>query len=224
MTSPKNKIIRIIIADDHALLRRGFVQVISEHADMHVIAEASNGNDLMKKIRELEPDVVVMDVGMPEKSGWDVIMELKIEKPNLPVIILSILPEEDYAVKFYKAGASGYVEKTAAPELLVEAIHKVSQGRKFVSQRLAEIIALELGDQSDKLPHELLSAREFQIFFQIVSGKTAKEIAKELSLSVHTISTYRMRIFEKLGMKNISQLTHYAFQHKLLQQHFPPNL
>ena len=133
MINPKNKIIRIIIADDHALIRRGFVQVISEHADMRVIAEAENGNDLMQKIRELEPDVVVMDVGMPEKSGWDVIVELKIEKPHLPVIILSILPEEDYAVKFYKAGASGYLEKKGPPEFLVEAIRKVSQGRKFVS-------------------------------------------------------------------------------------------
>lgn len=216
MTPQKNKLIRIIIADDHALLRRGFVQVISEQEDMCVIAEAGNGNDLLKQIRELEPDVVVMDVGMPEKSGWDVIMELKIGKPHLPVIILSILPEEDYAVKFYKAGASGYVEKKAAPELLLEAIHKVSEGRKFVSPMLAEIMALELAEQSDKLPHELLSAREFQIFFQIASGKTAKEIAKDLSLSVPTIHTYRMRIFEKLGMKNISQITHYAFQHKLL--------
>jgi DNA-binding NarL/FixJ family response regulator len=217
MTPPKEKIIRIIVADDHALLRRGFAEVISEHADMCVIAEAGNGNDLLKIIRELEPDVVVMDVGMPEKSGWDVIMELKIERPNLPVIILSILPEEDYAVKFYKAGASGYVEKKAAPELLVEAIRKVSQGRKFVSQALMEKMAMELSEQSDKLPHELLSPREFQIFFQIASGKTTKEIASDLSLSVPSINTYRLRIFEKLGMKNISQLTHYAFQHKLIE-------
>ena len=121
------------------------------------------------------------------------------------------------AVKFYKAGASGYLEKKGPPEFLVEAIRKVSQGRKFVSPLLAEKLALELTEQSDKLPHEYLSAREFQIFFQIASGKTAKEIASDLSLSIPTINTYRLRVFEKLGMKNSSQLTHYAFQHKLLE-------
>lgn len=217
MTLSKQKQIRVVIADDHAIVRKGLVQVISETDDISVIGEAENGNELLEKISSLNMDVVVMDIGMPEKSGWDVMMQLKIEWPRLPVIILSIFPEEDYALKFFQAGASGYLNKSAAPELLVKAIRKVAGGGKFISQNLAEKLAFELGQNRDKLPHESLSPREFQVLCMIASGKTIKEISKELSLSVPTISTYRARILEKTDMKSNAQLTHYAFKNKLLE-------
>ncbi len=209
--------IRVVIADDHAFLRRGLMQIISETPDITVVAEAENGNELLEKIRKIDLDVVVMDVGMPEKSGWDVMIQLKVEQPKLPVIILSVFPEEDYATKFFKAGASSYLSKTSAPELLVEAIRKVAKGGKFISPNLAEQIAIELGSDSSRKPHQALSPREFQIFTLIASGKTVKEIACELSLSVPTISTHRARILEKMEMKTNAQLTHYAFKNNLVE-------
>ena len=189
----KNKI-KIIIADDHAFLRKGLVQIISEIPDLAVVAEAANGEELLDKIRELDPDVVVMDVEMPKKSGWDVILQLKIEKSKLPVIILSVFSEKDYAIKFFKAGASGYLTKTSAPELLVEAIRRVASGGRFISPSLAELLAFELGQDTQMKPHENLSPREFQVFTMIASGKTVKEIANELSLSIPTISTPKPRL------------------------------
>ena len=217
MKQSKQEKIKIIIADDHAIVRKGLIQVISEIQDFSVVDEAENGNELLEKIRVLDLDVVVMDIGMPEKSGWDVIAQLKIEYPQLPVIILSVFPEEDYAVKFFQAGASGYLNKTAAPELLVEAIRKVANGGKFVSPNLAEKLAFEITDESNKKPHATLSPREFQVLCLIGSGKTVKEISMELSLSVPTISTYRARILEKMDLKTNAQLTHYAFKNKLLE-------
>jgi len=212
----KNKI-KIIIADDHAFLRKGLIQIISETSDLAVVAEAANGEELLEKIRKLELDVVVMDVEMPKKSGWDVMLQLKIEYPKLPVIILSVFSEEDYAIKFFKAGASGYLTKTSAPELLVEAIRKVSRGGRFISPNLAELLAFELGQDTQKKPHENLSPREFQVFTMIASGKTVKEIANELSLSIPTISTHRAHILEKMNMKTNARLTHYAFKNNILE-------
>ena len=212
----KNKI-KIIIADDHAFLRKGLIQIISETSDLAVVAEAANGEELLEKIRKLELDVVVMDVEMPKKSGWDVMLQLKIEYPKLPVIILSVFSEEDYAIKFFKAGASGYLTKTSAPELLVEAIRKVSRGGRFISPNLAELLAFELGQDTQKKPHENLSPREFQVFTMIASWKTVKEIANELSLSIPTISTHRAHILEKMNMKTNARLTHYAFKNNILE-------
>lgn len=217
MTKTKQDQIRIIIADDHAIVRKGLVQIISETTDISVLEEAENGVELLEKIRALNPDVVVMDIGMPKKSGWDVMVQLKIDYPRLPVIILSVFPEEDYAVKFFQAGACGYLNKSTAPDLLVEAIRKVAGGGKFISPGLAEKLAFELGDESKKLPHEKLSPREFQVFCMIGSGKTVKEISQELALSIPTISTYRARLLEKMGFKTNSQLTNYAFKNKLLE-------
>jgi DNA-binding NarL/FixJ family response regulator len=216
MTDTNKDKVRIIIADDHALVRKGLIQVMSGTSDLSVIGEAENGNQLLEMVRSEDVDVVVMDVDMPEKSGWDVMVQLKIELPKLPVIILSVFPEEDYALKFIKAGASGYLNKASAPEMLVSAVRRVARGRKFISPNLAEKLATELGGDSQKLPHESLSPREFQIFCMIASGKMVKEISEELSLSVPTISTHRARALEKMGMKSNSQITHYAFKHKLV--------
>jgi two-component system, NarL family, invasion response regulator UvrY len=211
----KNKT-KVIIADDHAFLRKGLVQIISETSDLAVVAEAENGEELLEKIRALELDVVVMDVEMPKKSGWDVMLQLQAEKPKLPVIILSVFSEEDYAIKFFKVGASGYLTKTSAPELLVEAIRKVALGGRFISPNLAELLAFGLGKEPNNKPHENLSPREFQVFTMIASGKTVKEIANELSLSIPTVSTHRAHILEKMNMKTNARLTHYAFKNNIL--------
>jgi DNA-binding NarL/FixJ family response regulator len=207
---------KIVIADDHAVVRKGLVQIISETADLEVIAEAENGVILLDKIRALRPDVVLMDINMPEKSGWDVMLQLKSELPKLPVIVLSISPEKDFAVKFLKAGAAGYLTKTSAPEQLVDAIRKVAGGGKFVSPALAEKLASDLIEDSERPPHESLSPREFQVMSLIASGKTVSEIAEELGVSVPTVSTFRARILEKMSMKTNAQLTHYAIKNGLL--------
>ena len=216
MKKSKKGKIKVIIADDHAIVRRGLVQVISETPDLEVVGEASDGSELLDMIPSNDFDVVVMDVGMPKKSGWEVIARIRIEWPELPVIILSVFPEEDYALKFFQAGASGYLSKGSAPELLVEAIRKVAGGGKFISPTLAEKLAFDFGGESTKQPHENLSPREFQVFCMIASGKTVKEISEELSLSSATISTHRSRILEKMDMKSNAQLTHYAFKTGLL--------
>ncbi|NIQ00442.1 MAG: response regulator [Nitrospinaceae bacterium] len=208
--------IRIVIADDHAIVRRGLVQIISETSDLEVIAEAPDGHVLLKKIRELRPQVVLMDINMPEKSGWDVMIQLKTEFPKLPVVVLSISPEEDFALKFLKAGAAGYLTKSSAPEQLVQAIRKVATGGKFVSPALAEKLVFDLAGDKDQQPHETLSPREFQVMILIASGKTVSAIAGELGVSVPTVSTYRARILEKMDLKTNAQITHYAFKYKLL--------
>ena len=216
MTDINDKI-KVFIADDHSIVRRGLVQVISDAPGMLVVGEAENGNQLLTQLKIMEVDVVVMDLDMPEKSGWDVIVQLKIESPQLPVIILSVYPEEDYASKFFKAGASGYLHKTSAPEQLVDAIRKVTQGGKFISPSLAEKLAFDLGPNKNKLPHEKLSHREFQVFHMIASGISVKNISEQLSLSVPTISTHRSHIFEKMGVKSNAELIHYAFKSGILK-------
>jgi two-component system, NarL family, invasion response regulator UvrY len=207
---------RIVIADDHAVVRMGLVQIISETSDLELIAEAENGNMLLDKIRTLQPDLVLMDIDMPEKSGWDVMLQLKSEFPKLPVLVLSISPEKDFAVKFLKAGASGYLTKSSAPEQLVEAIRKVAGGGKFISPALAEKLASDLAQGNELPPHESLSPREFQVMSLIASGKTVSEIAKELGVSLPTVSTHRVRILEKMSMKTNAQLTHYVIKNGLL--------
>ena len=213
--------IRIMIADDHAVVRRGLIQIIAETDDLELIAEAKDGTELLKKIRGIAPDVVLMDINMPQMSGWDVMMQLKSEAPKLPVIVLSISPEEDYAVQFLKAGASGYLNKCSAPEQLTKAIRKVAKGGKFISPELAEKLAFRLGNPAENFLHESLSPREFQIFCLIASGETVSQIARLLSLSVPTISTHRSRILEKMKMRNNAQLIHYAFKNKILDSPEP---
>ena len=217
MSRKRSGKVRIVIADDHAVVRKGLGQIISETSDMEVIAEAGDGNQLLGEIRKLQPDLVLMDINMPEKSGWDVMMQLKRESPKLPVIVLSISPEKDFAVKFLKAGASGYLTKTSAPEQLVEAIRKVAGGGRFVSPALAEKLAFDLTQENELPPHESLSPREFQVMSLIASGKTVSEIAEELRVSVPTVSTFRARILEKMSMKTNAQVTHYAIKNGLLE-------
>jgi two-component system invasion response regulator UvrY len=208
--------IKIIIADDHPIVRAGMKQIISEAADMSVVDEAADGRQLLHKIREENFDVVILDITMPHIDGLDVLKQLKIEKPKLPIIILSIHPESQYALRVLKAGAAGYVTKTSAPEELIGAIRKVHRGGKYISPSIAEKLAFQLEADFEVMPHEALSDREYQVLCMLASGKTVTEIADALALSVKTVSTYRSRILEKMNMKNNAELIHYAVQNKLV--------
>jgi len=209
--------IKILIADDHAVVREGLKQIISETPDMRVTDEADNGQDVLNKVSEQNYDVVLLDITMPGRSGLDVLKQLKSKKPKLPVLMLSVHPEEQYAIRTLKAGASGYLTKGSATDELIAAIRKISTGKKYVSSSLAEKLAFDLDMDYEKPRHEILSDREYQVMSMIASGKTVKEIADELSLSVQTISTYRSRILEKMKMKNNAEIIYYAVKQGLVE-------
>ncbi len=209
--------IKILIADDHPVVRKGLKDIIQATPDMTVSGEASKGQEVLENVRKIDFDVVVLDIAMPGRSGLDILKELKSGKPELPVLILSIHPEEQYAVRVLKAGASGYLTKDSAPDELITAIRKVSRGKKYISDSLAEKLAYDLEIGAEKPLHETLSDREYEVMCRIASGKTVKEIAEELYLSVKTISTYRSRILEKMKMRSSAELTHYAIKHGLVE-------
>jgi len=208
--------IRILIADDHAIFREGLKHILSESPDLKVAAEARNGQEVLEKIWSEKYDMVLLDISMPGMSGLEVLKQLKIEKPKLPVLVLSMHPEEQYAVRVLRAGASGYLTKESAPDELITAIRKISQGRKYITSSLAERLAFEMEIDSEKPLHEVLSDREYQVLRIIAAGKTIKQIAEELSLSIKTVSTYRSRIMEKMKMKTNAELMHYAIKHQIL--------
>ncbi|OPY15474.1 MAG: Response regulator UvrY [Syntrophus sp. PtaU1.Bin005] len=208
--------IRILVADDHTIVREGLKQIVGEVDDMTVADEAGNGQEALSKIREGDYDVVLLDISMPGQSGLEVLKDIRAEKPKLPVLILSMHSEEQYAVRALRAGASGYLTKASAPDELIGAIRKVSRGRKYVTASLAEKLALELGADTSKPPHEMLSDREYQVMLMLAAGKSVTEIADELCLSVKTISTYRSRVLEKMNMKKNAELTLYAVQNHLV--------
>ncbi|MDQ5986180.1 MAG: Response regulator UvrY [Syntrophus sp. SKADARSKE-3] len=211
------KKIRILIADDHPIVRAGFKQVISDTQDITVTDEAKNGEEVMKLIRKNDYDLVLLDISMPGKNGLEVLKDLKLEKPKLPVMMLSIYPEEQYAVRALRAGASGYMTKGSAPNELIVAIRKISQGGKYISSSLAEKLTEYLSEDISKPLHEKLSDREYQVMLMIASGKTVTHIADELCLSVKTISTYRSHIIEKMKLKNNAEITLYAVQNKIIE-------
>lgn len=208
--------IRILIADDHAIVREGLKQILAETTDMIVVDEASTGQEVLNKLSKTDCDVVLLDISMPGRSGLDILKQLKGERPKLPVLILSMYSEEQYAMRSLRAGASGYMTKESAPDELIQAIRKVSMGRKYISPSVAEKLAFNLEPGSERPPHEILSDREYQVMCLIASGKAVREIAEDLSLSVKTISTYRARILEKMSMKSNAALTHYAIQNRLV--------
>jgi two-component system, NarL family, invasion response regulator UvrY len=209
--------IRVLIADDHAIVRRGLRQILQELPDVDGIDEAANGQEVLARVRKNAYDLVLLDISMPGNSGLDVLKQIKFERPKLPVLMLSMHPEEQYAVRALKAGASGYLTKESAPEQLINALTKILQGGKYVSEVLAEHIASNLGHPGDRLPHEDLSDREFQIMRMLASGRTVTEIGEELSLSAKTVSTYRTRVLSKMGFKNNADITRYAMQNQLLE-------
>lgn len=208
---------RIIIADDHEIVRAGLKQIIADDQDLSVEGEAGDGQELLEKLRKNDFDLVLLDMKMPGRSGLEILKQLKMEHPSLPVLVLSMHSEEQYAVRAIKAGASGYITKETAPDKLLDAIRRVCAGGKYISQSLAEKLADSISDAQNKPPHEYLTDREFQVMCMIASGKTISEIARELFLSVKTISTYRQRILEKMNMKNNAELTHYVISNNLLE-------
>jgi DNA-binding NarL/FixJ family response regulator len=217
MTASTEEIIKIIIADDHPLFRRGLKHALEETSDIEVIGEASNGDSLLSMIKSDNLDMVLLDISMPGKSGLDLLKQLKSEYSKLPILILSVYPEEQYAVRFIKAGASGYLTKESAAEKLAEAIRKIAAGGKYASTAIIEKLAFDFSD-SDKPLHETLSDREYQVFGMISIGKSLTEIGVDLSLSVKTISTHRTRILEKMKMKKNAELIHYAITRNLLEK------
>ncbi len=207
--------IKVIIADDHPLFRRGLKHALDDTGDITVVAEVSNGDELLTRAKEDKFDIVLLDIAMPGKSGLDLLKQLKTEHPALSVLVLSVYPKEQYAVRFIKAGASGYLTKESASEQLAQAIRKIANGGKFASQQIVEKLAFESSDP-DRPPHEKLSDREYQVFCMIAAGKPLTEIGEDLSLSVKTISTHRSRILEKMRMTKNAELIHYAIKTNLL--------
>ena len=208
--------IRALIADDHAVVRQGLIQILGNIPEITVAGEAINGQEVLDKVRAEAWDVVILDISMPDRSGLDILKQLKAERPKLPVLVLSMHSEDQYAVRALKAGASGYLTKDSAPDELVKAIRKVVSGGRYVGSCLAERLAFEIGADSSKLPHETLSDREFQVLRLIASGKSVTEIATELSLSSKTVSTYRVRLLQKMNLKTNAELMHYAMQNHLI--------
>ncbi|HMB92074.1 MAG TPA: response regulator transcription factor [Rhodothermales bacterium] len=207
---------KVLIADDHAVVRRGLAQIISETMDLKVSGEAADGNEVLDLVREDAFDVVVMDLNMPGRSGLDTLKQLQVEYPKLPVLVLSMHAEDQYAVRMLRAGAAGYLTKESAAEKLVEAIRRVASGSKYMSAAVAETLLNRLDSNLEGPLHEALSDREFQVMRLLATGKTATEIGEMLSLSVKTISTYRARVLEKMNMKSNAELTHYAIKNNLI--------
>jgi len=209
--------IRVFIADDHTIVRDGIKQILKQFSDMAVAGEAENGAQLLNSLRTVACDIVLMDISMPGRNGIEYLKDLKQFQPDLPVLVLSMHPEEHYALRALKAGAAGYLTKKSATRELISAIRKVIGGGKYINTSMAEKIAMELDDYSDKPLHKKLSDREFQVLRMIASGNTVTEIAGELNLSVQTISTYRSRILSKMDMKTNADLIYYAVINKLVE-------
>ena len=208
--------IRVLIADDHAIVREGLKQIVGDTTDIVVAGEAANGHDVMAFLRTNTCEVVVLDIAMPGKDGLATLKEIKASMPGLPVLVLSMFPEEQYAVRLLKAGASGYLTKESAPEELVAAIRKVAARGRYISASLGETLAMLLDAGAELAPHERLSDREYQVMLLMASGKSATEVADEMCLSVKTISTYRVRALAKMGMRNTAEFAMYAGKTGLL--------
>jgi two-component system invasion response regulator UvrY len=209
--------IGVLIADDHAVVRQGLKQIVTENPDMAIVGEASNGHEVLELARTRDCDVVLLDLAMPGKDGLDTLKELRLLRPQLPVLILSVSPEDQYAIRLLRAGAAGYLTKESAPEELVTAIRKVSEGGRYVSAALGEQLALLLDSGTDRPLHESLSDREFRVMLLLGSGKTVTEVAETLCLSVKTISTYRSRALAKMNMRNNAEFSFYALRHGLIR-------
>ncbi len=208
--------IRIVIADDHTIVRHGLKQIVDAELNMTTVGEAKNGNEVLELVRKTPTDIVVLDISMPGRNGLETLKDLKREYPSIAVIVLSMHPKDQYAVRVIKAGAAGYLTKEDAPEELVSAIKKAFRGEKYISPEVAELLADYIEHGSSDTPHELLSDREYQVFCEIGKGKSITQISEELFLSVKTISTYRTRIIEKTGMTNNAEITRYYIEHNLV--------
>jgi DNA-binding NarL/FixJ family response regulator len=209
--------IRIVVADDHTIVREGLKQLLAAAGELEVVGEAQDGFEVLKRVRELEFDLLLLDMSMPGKSGIELIRQVKDEKPKLPILILTMHEEDQYALRAIRAGASGYLTKESAPELLVAAIRKIASGRPFISAHVAEQLALDAMPRGEagQAPHKQLSDREFEVFRLLVEGRSVTEIAGQLHLSVKTVSTHKTRVLEKLDVPSIADLVRYAMENKL---------
>ena len=208
--------IRVSIVDDHAIVRVGLRNFLAEQVDVRVVGEAANGREAIDLARTTEMDVMLMDLSMPGQSGIDALAMIRAKAPDVGILVLSIYPEEHYAMNLIRQGASGYLNKECDPLEIVDAIRTIALGKRYFSAQVAELMAQQLDRKADGLPHELLSEREFQVFLKLAAGQTAGQVAEELSLSVKTVSTYRTRLMEKLGLHSNSDLTYYALTNKLI--------
>lgn len=208
--------IEVLVVDDHAIFRRGIAAILAEAGDMAVGAEAGSVEEALERLRDRRCDVALVDIAMPGRNGIDLLEYLRARHPGLPVLIMSVYPEDQYALRLLKMGASGYLNKESAPTQLIDAIRRVASGRRFVSPALAELLAEEQLAGSGKAPHETLSNREYQVFLRIAAGAAVSEIAESMCLSVKTVSTYRSRVIEKLRVQTNADLTIYAVKHGLI--------
>ncbi len=207
---------RILIADDHALFRAGVRALLEEHTDWEVAGEAETGDKALNLMRDEDWDAVLLDISMPDRSGIDILRQIRPHKPALPILILSMYPEDQYAVNLLRAGATGYLTKDAVPEEVITALRTLLAGRKYVSNQVAQLLANDVDGDGRPL-HATLSEREFQIFCKIAAGKSVGDIAEELHLSSKTISTYRARVLEKMNLSSNADLTYYAIKNGLIQ-------
>ena len=219
--APEPAALRFLVVDDHPMVRRGLIQTLSEAFPGVTLGEASNAQEALDQIWSKDWDVVLLDVSMPGRSGLDVLKEIRQEKQKLPVLVLSMYPEDEFALRVLQNGAAGYLTKNMAPHELVAAVRKVLAGGKFISPSVAEKLAANLDRDINRAPHHLLSDREYQVMCMLAAGKTVKEIGAELSLSIKTISTYRSRILEKMLVKNNAELMRYAVEHELVDYRKP---
>jgi DNA-binding NarL/FixJ family response regulator len=216
--------IRVVVADDHTIVREGLKQLLAVADDLQVVGEARDGHEVLKIVREIEFDVLLLDLSMPSKSGTELIKQVKSEKPRLRVLVLSMHAEHQYAVRALKAGASGYLTKDSASTQLVSAIRKVAAGGALISAEVAEQLALSaMPHAAEGLPHTSLSDREYQVFRLLVSGQSVSDIAEGLNLSVKTVSTHKARLMEKMGLANQTELIHYAIKHRLVDDSATPH-
>jgi len=208
---------RILIADDHAVVRAGIRQFLDAEPSVREIGEAASGRDALEKLHSKEWDLVLLDIYMPDQSGLDILRQIQSDFPRVRVLVLSGLPEKQYAMSVLRAGASGYLPKDAAPEQLIKAVHTVLAGRRYVSPEVAELLVAGMDQDPGSPQHERLSPREFQVLSKLAAGRAVSAIAEELQLSVKTVSTYRSRVLEKMGLKTNADLTSYALRHGLIQ-------
>jgi DNA-binding NarL/FixJ family response regulator len=213
---PTIKTIKVLIADDHAIVREGLKQILADTNDIVVAGDAQNAQEAVQLVRKTEAHVLLLDISMPDRSGLEVLKQVKKETPNIAVLMLSMHREDQYALRSLKAGASGYLNKQSAPAELVNAIRLVVSGKKYITQELAQAMANQLDTDQEIPPHEILSDREYQTLTLIASGKAVSDIAAELMLSVKTISMYRSRLLQKMKLKNNAELTHYAIKNQLV--------
>ena len=208
--------IRIMITDDHAIVRQGLARILEKNQGMKIVAECENGIDALDWLRNNDCDIALIDISMPGMNGIDLLKRLREEKPKMPVLVISIYPEDQYAVRLIKAGAAGYLTKGCAPAIVIEAVSLIASGKKYISPTVAEMLANEIDSKEGKFPHETLSDREYQIFLLLATAKTVSEIAESLALSSKTISTYRSSILEKMHLRNNAELMQYAVEKQLM--------